>query len=159
MSDEQDFNEIWSELEKDAREKFETVLNETKRAWLKKNQPTIKGKKLPIFPVKILFIDADYNLPLHEVTFNVFGNREEIAKLLENHTNAYLKTFQKALDYKRQQSRLFVDLVDNYKMEPTDVYPLLHNDYESLSAEEKRRFQNRLRTHYARVTKNKKPKI
>lgn len=155
---EEEFNEMWGELEKSAREKFETVLQEGKRMWRKTLKPPTKKKELPVLPIKILVVDADYGLPLYVATFSVFGTHQEIAQLIENRMSKYLKDFQKSLSYKRSLYRLYVELVDEYKMSPVEIYPLLHADYDNLSAGDKRSFQNNLRTNYTRLTRNKKPK-
>ncbi len=39
-----DFDERWKEMETTARERFEDILREGKRAWRKREQPAVKKK-------------------------------------------------------------------------------------------------------------------
>jgi hypothetical protein len=152
MHDE-DFNEEWKELEKLAREKFETVLHETKRMWLKAKRPNTKKKALPIVPIKILIVMDGYQLPLCQSnTFDVFGTPAELAQMFENRINKFLKDFEDSPAQRNAQNRLFVELCDKHELFPKEIYPLLEPNYPQFDTKAKRSFRSRLKTYYKRVS-------
>ena len=155
--DEKEFNEQWEEMAKIARERLENVLSEAKRMWLKKDKKNTKKKELPIIPIQILFSDAELGLPIYAMQIECYGTHQELAQLLENRMPIHLKKVFQSLSYKKSIYKMYVDMIDNYKMKPTEIYPLLHADYDNLSAKDKRKFQNNLRTNYTRLTRAKKP--
>ncbi len=123
MNMDEDFEAQWRGIEAGYRKAFEECLVDAKVAFRKESRVR-KKNELPIVPLRLIYMDAEYKIPLAMFEFDMLGTRQELIRLIvANHHE-----LTNSAKYRKNQNRVFNHLKDEYGVKDKDILDLLVPD-------------------------------
>ena len=123
MDSEEDFEAQWRLVETGYRKALEEYLVGAKVLFRKES--LLKKKNSPsLIPLKVVYFDVDYKIPLAVYEYEMLGTRQELLRLIEVQHRELTTSAQ----YRKNQNRMFNRLKDEFGMKDKDILDLLIPD-------------------------------